>query len=133
MTDRAQSETVGVIMLTAVIVVLAGGFGVVYLGTVDGGASDGPLLDVRITATGDTVTLEHAGGESIPSEDLEVIVRGDGTSQRHALADWATDADDSFDPSDRVSGDRGVEANQFEVLLVHVPSNEVLERAYLDA
>lgn len=130
---RAQTETVGVILLTAVIVVLIGGFSLVYLGTLDDGSGDGPVVDADIVATDENVTITHHGGESVPYADLEITIRGDSRSERHALTEWTEADDDTFDPSNRVRGEHAMGSGQLTVLLVDTASNTVVEEAYLDA
>lgn len=131
---RAQSETVGVIMLTAVIVVLMGGFGAVYLGATGEAASDGPLVTANVTATADRVSITHAGGDSVRIADLDVLVRGSDASERHSfdVGNVSDTADDRFDPGERYARNHGVGGGQLQVLLVHTESNTVLEHAYLD-
>lgn len=129
---RAQSESIGVILLTAVIVLLVGGFGMVYLGTIDG-SGQGPLVDAEINATDEWLSITHGGGESVPYADLEVVIRSDGQSERHALNEWSEANDDTFGPSDRIRGEHARGSGQLTVLLVHTASNTVVEEAYLDA
>jgi len=132
---RAQSESIGVIMLTAVIVLLVGGFGVVYLGASGAGSgADTPLVDAEVTVTDQQVTITHVGGDTIPTSELDVIVRANGGSERFSLdaVNISEDTDGSFGPSDRFERDHGLGGGQLDVLLVHTTSNTVLHHAYLD-
>lgn len=130
---RAQSESIGVILLTAVIVLLVGGFGVVYLGTLDG-SGQGPLVDAEVNATTERVEITHGSGESVAIGELDVIVRVDGASERYSMAEEnvRNGEDGRFDPGDRYRRNHGLGSGSLEVLLVHTASNDVLHHAYLD-
>ena len=134
-TDRAQSETIGVILLTAVIVLLVGGFGIVYLGAAGSGSNTGPIVDASVNATADRISITHAGGESVAIGDLEVVVRSDDANERYAIdaANVTGDGDARFEPGERFSRSHGVGGGQLEVLLIDTGANAVLEHAYLDA
>lgn len=137
--DRAQSHTVGVILLTAVIVILIGVFGAVYLGvTSDRADRYGPLLDAEVNATDEQVFLTHRGGDSIAVDELAVTIRRGGTSERHALAvadvtrTRTLNDVDRFEPTERFEHAHDLGAGQMEVMVIHVPSNTVLHQEHLD-
>ena len=86
-TDRAQVESLGSLLLVAVVVISAGTFGVYYVASTTGGSAGGaaggaggadsiyPVVD----ATQDELRLSHNGGASVPISDLRVIVeKGSG-------------------------------------------------------
>ncbi|WP_161570053.1 type IV pilin N-terminal domain-containing protein [Salinigranum halophilum] len=76
---RGQIEGVGVVLLTAIVILGVGTFGAFYLGTLDPG--DNASADLRVVATNDTtdatgevtVTVKHMGGE--PVDDGMVLLR----------------------------------------------------------
>lgn len=107
---RAQSETIGVVLLLFVVVISVGTAGTFYLGSFDeGGRSadssvpSAPATEVRGTVTTDAVTLTHNGGRALRMSELDVIVESDGTRHRFAFADGSIDGDgdDVFEPGER--------------------------------
>lgn len=123
------------ILLTAVIVLLVGGVGVVYLGALDDRSSgESPLVDADVTATDERVLVSHVGGESIPLVELDLLVSHNGASERYGLdaANVTGDGDDRFSPGDRFSRSHGLDAGQIQVRLIHTPSNAVVHHAHLD-
>lgn len=135
--DRAQSETVGVILLTGAVVVAVGVAGALFLSqTGADAADDGPLVDANVSVTAAEVVVTHAGGDAVAVADLAVVVRGDGSSTRYAADPAAVDGDgdDLFEPTERFSVEHGLASDaSAAVLVVHVPSNTVLAHAYADA
>jgi len=81
---RGQSTVVGSVLLAAVVVVAISLFGVTVLNTVD--TEEQQLTDVSVTATTESVTISHAGGEPIAAADLAAVVRFDGRSERYNAA-----------------------------------------------
>lgn len=134
-TDRAQSHTVGVILLTAVIVILMGVFGAFYLGvTTDRVNNYGPLVDADVNATADQVTVVHVGGDAIAFDDLDIVVRVGGANERFPVdaVNVSGDGDDRFDPTERFVRDHGLGSGEMEILVVHTPSNTILLHEHLD-
>lgn len=84
---RAQSETIGVILLVALVVVSLSTFSVFYLGSVD--SDQGPTTDVDSRVTTDRLTLTHNGGEALVSDELRLVVRVDSDETG---IDWHDDA-----------------------------------------
>lgn len=128
--NRAQSETVGTVLLLAMVVIGVSVVGYVVLGTIE--PDDSPTVDVKSTVTDSTLTLTHWSGDRLPGDELTVVVRHGGTEDRY---DFATDgsfgADATFDPGDEWRLDGAVPyavGDRVEVLLIHDPSNTVLFR-----
>jgi len=128
--SRAQSEAVATVLLLALVVLLVSGVGYVFLGTI--GPDDTPTVDVMATVTDSNVTLTHWSGESLPGDDLTVVLRYDGGEERY---DFATDgsygADDTFDSGEQWRLDEPIPyapGDRVDVLLLHEPSNTVLFR-----
>ncbi|MFB6196596.1 MAG: type IV pilin [Haloplanus sp.] len=130
MSDRAQSEVVGTILLVGLVVVTVGVVGTATLGPVTS-MGDGPRAAITGTVGTDAVALNHQGGDSLPSAELRLILRVDGTKRAYA---WRpthlSGSDETFDPGDRWRnastpyGSRDV----VTLMLVHAPSNTVLFR-----
>lgn len=87
---RGQSEVVGVVLLTGVIVVVVALVGTVVLGSLLGAGDREPLaaisgdLENKSVCGSENVTLRHAGGDSLAAGDLTVILRN-GDEERVAI------------------------------------------------
>src|SRR6056297_2187850 len=94
--DRAVSPVIGVILMVAITVILAAVIGTFVLGLGDQVSESAPQAQftftftedaTQVTAGGgveDRVTIVHDGGESIPSDEISVVIEGatawDGSS-----------------------------------------------------
>jgi hypothetical protein len=127
---RAQSEAVGTVLLLGMVVIGVSVVGYVVLGTIE--PDERPTIDVESTVTDGGLALTHRSGDSLPGDDLAVVVRYAGSEERYDFAaDGSYGADDTFDPGDRWRLDGAVPYavdDRVEVLLVHEPSNAVLYR-----
>jgi len=129
---RAQSETIGTILLVGVVVTAVGLFGAFYLG---GFAEEaGPLVSISVDGNETTMNLTHTGGEGVPADELFVTVGQAGTNERYEL-DESTSDFKGADATQFVAGDRwrfdtgglGLTAGESAtVRLIHVPTNEVV-------
>jgi len=128
--NRAQPETVGAVLLLAMVVIGVSGVGYVLLGTIDPG--DGPTTDVAATVTDDALTITHRGGDPLAGDDLTVVLRYDGSEERYEFAtDGSYGADATFDPGEQWRLDGAVPyapGDRVEVLLFHESSDTVLFR-----
>ncbi len=132
---RAQSETVGVILLTGVIVVAVGLVGMTVLSQSDvTGGDDSPLIDAQISVTPSELVVTHGGGDDVTITDVSVLVRTDGGSTRYGLEpdEIDGDGDELFEPSEEWVHAHGLDAGEAEVLVVHDPSGTVVAREYAD-
>jgi len=129
MPDRAQSESVAAVLLVGVVVISVG---IVGLYAVEEFASttDGPRTDVAVDVRTDALVVTHRGGASIPSADLRLIVRVNGSDAGLAWGDGSLDGgDDVFDPGESWRVSRSDTPDSVVVVrLVHTPSNTVLVR-----
>ena len=129
---RAQSETIGTVLLIGVVVVAIGTFGAFFLSDfADEGA---PLASISVDGNQTTMNISHSGGERIATEDLRITVSQPGNSKAYTFENNGTQVrvsvpDTEFKPGDRWRFD----ADSFEpderitVRLIHVPSNEVVD------
>jgi len=132
--SRAQSESIGVILLTGVVVIVVAIGGAVIL---DGAASDAdsaPLVEFTVEMTADNLTVTHAGGDVVARSELIVVARGDTTTERYDFdaENVSGDGDGQFEPSERFKRDHGLTGSTADVLVIHIPSNTVLSRESLD-
>ncbi|MDV7350553.1 carboxypeptidase regulatory-like domain-containing protein [Halorubrum distributum] len=125
-TDRAQSETVGVILLVTVFVVSASAIGVAYVGGV-GSDTDEVVVSAELSADGTDLRVDHLGGDALANEELAVVVRAEGNSTRYPFAPPG-----EFAPGERRTFSDALIANATnEVGLYHEPSGEQIERTTL--
>ncbi|WP_436901044.1 type IV pilin [Halovenus halobia] len=131
--NRAQSETIGIVLLTAVIVVVTTTAGFFILTDLNEQTEGESRADIEITANSTAVVIKHQGGDGFNANKITVIVRTGGTEQQFVLADrFRTDNGngDRFAPGQRweqtppnsYSGD-------IEVLVVDTAGGQVLEQS----
>jgi len=82
---RAQSETVGTVLLLGVFVIAAGAVGAALVSDV---ASDGDEIVVSADMTADRSDLDvsHLGGDAVSNSDLTVIIKAGENRTRIAFA-----------------------------------------------
>ncbi|TKX84374.1 type IV pilin [Halorubrum sp. SS5] len=126
-TARAQSETVGIILLVAVFVVSASAIGVAYVGGV-GSDTDEVVVSAELSADGTDLRVDHLGGDALPNGELAVVVRADGNATRYPFAPPAGE----FAPGERRTFSDALVANATnEVALYHEASGERIARTTL--
>jgi len=125
-TGRAQSEVVGVTLLTGVVVIVAlivGGVVIAQSSSSDGG----PTTDLVLDATQSDAVLTHNGGDTLELSALTVIYERRGTVQRFTPAPGDTsDGDARLTPGDRIRWTHGFPAGDLTVEVVHNPSSTLL-------
>ena len=111
---RAQSEVIGIVLLTAVVVILVTVTGAVVLSDrVNEGETRAVIeIEPETTLDGTTLTLAHSGGEAVESDEVRVIVSGGVDGEFFLNAESGPDeelfeAGDSweFDELDPVEGE----------------------------
>ena len=127
--DRGQSETIGSVLLLALVVILVstvGLAGLAAIGTfapaepaasvgIDGGIDDGEL----------TLVVVHEGGDALAPDEVVLLVGEGEDRQRLELAD-ASGGDATFRPGDRRELTAGPVDPPVRVLVVHAPSGATL-------
>jgi len=80
---RSQSEVVGVVLLTGVIVVLVAVVGVAIFAQFESETEREPRVTITSELTNDdqNLTLAHAGGDRFDAADVRVNLRGDADEQ----------------------------------------------------
>ncbi|WP_135661531.1 type IV pilin N-terminal domain-containing protein [Halorhabdus rudnickae] len=126
---RAQSEVIGVILFTAVVVTLTVLVGATILGTVDTG--DKPVTNLRAEVDASELTLSHHGGSTLDPREVSVVLR-DGAQRRLALDEFGGgDRDGMFAPGGQLNYSHRANGT-LRVLVVHNPSNTILYDRVLD-
>lgn len=129
--DRAQSEVIGIILLTAVVVILSVVVGGTILTNID--AQDEPVANLDVSVNASNVTISHQGGSQLPTTEVTVYFRS-GNTERHSLGTFPEqqgDDDGDFDPGERVTRVHNA-TKVITVFVVHDPSNTVLYDRALD-
>lgn len=124
MATRAQSEVVGVILLTAVIVISVTTIGVfMFQDQQQRIAGEGPDVDIGSELNASNVIITHNGGDSFLFSNLELRLRSDGNERIYDLGDPGDitssggDGDDRFESGEWVSVDHDF-SGDIRILLV---------------
>jgi len=126
MFDRAQVESIGAILLVGVVVISIGVGGVYAMGTFTQ-STDAPEAAITGEVSTDNITLSHQGGDSLPGDDLRLIVRLNGTETVKGWSDGTLSGDDTFDPGESWKLSHNYDNGSLvTVWLIHDPSNTVL-------
>jgi len=129
MPDRAQTELVGAILVVGLVVVSVGVAGAYAMGTVTQ-STETPDAAITGEIGTDGITLSHQGGDSLPGDDLRLIVAVNGSETGLAWGDGTlSGGDDAFDPGEGWTVSRDYAPGSLvTVRLVDDPSNTVLFR-----
>ncbi|GAB3681922.1 hypothetical protein GCM10028857_06920 [Salinarchaeum chitinilyticum] len=133
--NRAQSSVVGVVILTAFIILTVTTIGVFFLGSVSEQAdSSGTLAETEVELNGSHVRVTHALGEPISLGDLTLILRKGSQTERYGFdaANVTGDGDDRFEPTETFERRHGLGTGAFEILIVDEGSGTIVHRQYLD-
>ncbi|MFB6134918.1 MAG: type IV pilin, partial [Halanaeroarchaeum sp.] len=100
--DRGASETLGVILMTAVVVTTVSVAGGAMLATND--ASQQATASIEAVASSENLTIRHVAGEPLPTENLGVVLRPSGEElsprDRLSIPDRFDDRDGAFEPGE---------------------------------
>lgn len=130
--DRGQSEVVGTVVLTGVIVAGLTVFGVLALGTfADATASNEPRLALEPGVNATALTLVHGGGSPVRTDRLEVVLRGDGEEVSYAVDESTVEGNGNglFEPGERSTRAHGLESGPVTVVVVDRGANRVVLNA----
>jgi flagellin-like protein len=129
---RGQSETVGVVLLTAVIVTVTVVAGTLIIADFQGDNATEPNIDIESSVDGITVTIEHQGGESYERvDDIVVILQGiDDERHRIGTFDVVGDTDnETFVPGSRWQKSVKSLSGEVRLFVVDESENEILHEA----
>lgn len=133
MFERAQTETVGIVLVTALVILLTSTMGFVVVESMMEADSRAPFGDYRFDATETGISVTNAGGESIPLSELALVVVSSGDSENVSFTEGSlTDGGTIFQPGvtwryggESVSYNHTVE---LDLLVVHRPSGTVVDQ-----
>lgn len=114
---RAQSEVIGVVFLTGVIIILIGFVALNTFAVFE--TTTGPTANLDADVGPSTVTLEHQGGDSLGGGETEVIF-DDGSTERYSLDSFTIEQGDAgrFEPGESWSHGHG-KSDTIRILVVH--------------
>jgi flagellin-like protein len=128
MRERGQSEVLGAVLLTGIVVVLVGTAGVFFF--TDLNEDDEQLLaNIEGEVTAERIALTHNGGDSFDSEEIGVVLTGDSERELGLKSDFSTSqSSDNLVPGDdwqhNTSGNLILGSGR--LLVIHEPTNTVL-------
>ena len=125
MFERAQSENIGVILLTAVITLTITGAGAVVLSEWQADIEEGPIADIESEMTPINATLEHRGGDTLYPN--ETTIRLVGVEEDMKLSDPLSPGT-SLTPE----FDNPILDGEFELLVIHDPTETVVHSETYD-
>lgn len=133
MDDRGVSEVVGIVLLTAVVVILTSVISMAVLTQFAPGASP-PRASFEADVNATSVEVTHTGVERVPVDDLTVVLRGPNATVRYEVTaanvtGGAGGVPAQFEPGERWQRDHGLSVSvgdRVQVLVVHEPTNAAL-------
>lgn len=133
---RGQSETVGVVLLTAVIVILTVTAGAFILSDFQSEADDGPNASIESTITAESLEIRHRGGDAFDPDRIAVVVTDAAGERTYRLgADFTETGSNnaSFEPGDRWRRDLlaadELLAGEVRLLVVDQESNTIIHES----
>jgi flagellin-like protein len=129
--DRGVSPVIGVILMVAITVILAAVIGTFVLGLGDSLGDSQPTaqLNADLDESADEFTIEHAGGDSIESDSLRVIVSANGLTndaegtiaQRLSVGDTITAELNQSTGESPIASETDV-----RIRIIHQPSDSII-------
>lgn len=84
--SRAQSETIGTLLITGIVILSTVTVGVGLLASYEHQVSaEPPPADFRTELNATSLTLTHVGGEDFPLAKLDLVLRNETAEQRYDL------------------------------------------------
>ncbi len=126
---RGQNAVVGNLLLIAIGLVLVTVLAVVGIGIAEDIQSDAPSVDIQTLIEDSDVSVRHGSGDVLQTHDIEVVLKPPGADYRVPLENFRETAGDRFQSGDTARLAHGVTSGEVTVLVVHEPSNTVIDRA----
>ena len=127
--DRAVSPVIGVILMVAITVILAAVIGTFVLGLGDSLGDNQPTAQIDLDTTSDQIVLEHAGGDRIPSEELEIRVNNKTDTGADITFNSENEFDQAFSVGDQATASYSSGSGTDTVLriqIIHTPSDSII-------
>lgn len=130
--ERGESEVLGTLLMALLIAAVVAAFAALAVFPLVSADLGRPAAGMEVTVTLDAIVVDHAGGDTVQSDDLVVIVRPDGRPESRYGFDAASNRATfgaEFSDGERATFDTSplfTEGQVVEVLVVHRPSNELL-------
>lgn len=130
---RAQSEVIGVVLLTGVVVALVGISATLLFSGAFGDEDRRDLVSVDSDLTAETLSnvtvhIEHAGGKSYDASTIDVVLNG-ASSQRIALSAFDNTSGDRFSPGTAWATTVPPFQGDVQLFVIHRPSGTVVHDA----
>lgn len=130
---RGQSEIVGTLFLTALVIALVTAVGMAFIGSLE--ESDKYTIDIEPAANESVVWLAHNGGSTVNRSDVVVHLDGSaGWTAEFRLNETTMtgDGDGAYEPGDTAVRSHGITGDWVDIMVVHEPSGTVLLRSTVD-
>ena len=130
---RGQSEIVGTLLLTAVVIAIVTAVGMAFLGSLE--ETDAQTVDIEPSANESVVWLAHDGGNTVNRSTVTVHLDGSaGWTDEFRLNQTTLegDGDGAYEPGETAVRSHGIAGDWVDVMVVHDPSGTVLLRATVD-
>jgi len=127
--DRGVSPVIGVILMVAITVILAAVIGTFVLGLGDS-LEQAPQaqLDAQYDSTDDVIEVNHNGGDTLASENINISVVGDSEGDVTDVESWS---ELSVGGTLEVTSSTTTE-DTYTVTVVHQPSQSILLEAEVE-
>ncbi|OYR53581.1 hypothetical protein DJ73_07155 [Halorubrum sp. Ea1] len=128
--DRGVSPVIGVILMVAITVILAAVIGTFVLGLGDSLGDSQPTAQINLDASSSELTLEHAGGDRIPAEELEIRVTNVNSGGTGIDLTDVDKFDSAFTVGDTASTTVNTSSSgtdtTIRVQIIHTPSDSII-------
>lgn len=134
--SRSQSEVIGVVLLTAVVVLVVTVAGAIVLTNFQSDADDqGPRINVDSSLSNTSLTIRHQGGHTVPADEFNVLLEGERSYQisldffnkSTGSNQDATIADESFSPGTKWSYTfNETLSGSYDLRIVHPDSGRIV-------
>ena len=125
---RGQSDLIGVILLTAVVVILVSVVGAFLFSSFQSETDSEPRVSIITETNSSVILVKHNGGATFNSETIEVILRSQTEIRTRLSDDWSTATADSsrFEAGDVWRYTSPYSDEQVRILIFDQESNTLL-------
>jgi hypothetical protein len=126
--NRGQTAVIGNLLLVAVGLVLVTVVAVVGIGIAEDVDTEAPAVDIQTLVEESDVFVRHGSGDVLESTDIEVVLKPPGANYRVPLENFRSLSAGQFRSGDSGRLAHGVASGEITVLVVHEPSNTIIDR-----